>query len=341
MHRIALVSLALLALLLVAACSNDGARDADATPDDVQTSPPVETDDTTDSTDLDGAGEPAPIIAAGVFSLAAADSFESEGFHQVIELDTVVAGGLHGAGRGQPRPGPARRLASGPDVRPTAPALRLRHRRLVGLRRSSGRAAGWRVRQPHRDPPPFGRTHPLSQRGWRPGRRARLLLAHLTAHSGRRGRPTLGRGAERGTAGPNRDHDAAGDDEVRRPSRRDRVGALGRVAPTPGRPGPRRGWPTSPTPRSDAAPSTARPACRPAAWPAEAQFRHPTARGIVRPNPATERAAALRPARRVPRGGLGGPCRSDPAWAKSSAGHGSNSPRASQSGTTPAQTSSA
>ena len=82
MHRIALVSLALLALLLVAACSNDGASDADAT-----------TDDTTDSTDLDGAGEPAPIIAAGVFSLAAADSFESEGFHQVIELDTVVAGG--------------------------------------------------------------------------------------------------------------------------------------------------------------------------------------------------------------------------------------------------------
>jgi hypothetical protein len=81
------------ALLLVAACSNDGASDADATPDDVQTSPPVGTDDTTDSTALDGAGEPAPIIAAGVFSLAAADSFESEGFHQVIELDTVVAGG--------------------------------------------------------------------------------------------------------------------------------------------------------------------------------------------------------------------------------------------------------
>ena len=71
MHRTALLSLALLALLLVASCSSDGVSDAGAVAADAQTSPPVETDDTTDTTDLDGATEPSPIIVAGVFDLAA------------------------------------------------------------------------------------------------------------------------------------------------------------------------------------------------------------------------------------------------------------------------------
>lgn len=93
MHRTALLSLALLTLLLVAACSNDTAADTDDAADGARTSAPVETAETNDTTDPAGASEPAPIIAAGVFSLAAADSFESEGFHQLIELDTVVAGG--------------------------------------------------------------------------------------------------------------------------------------------------------------------------------------------------------------------------------------------------------
>lgn len=82
MHRTALFGLALLALLLVAACSREGADDVAR--DDAQTPPLTENSDT---------AEPAPIIAAGVFDLADADSFESEGFHQVIELDTVIAGG--------------------------------------------------------------------------------------------------------------------------------------------------------------------------------------------------------------------------------------------------------